>query len=198
MNGLANSYQAESFHNKPWFKADEKAHGHDGPLHTEPYDLAPISQKLLESFESQGFPLHDDMFTTGEVPHGCGHVVRTHHQGMRSTGADFVTRGYHRDNIDILTNTTVDKIGLERENGALRATSVDLLDEQGIKRTVNANREIIVSGGAYCSPPVLLRSGIGPKEELEKLGITCAVDSPGVGKNLLDHLVTVLASVNER
>jgi hypothetical protein len=54
---------AESFHTKPWFKADEKAHGHDGPLHTEPHDLAPISQKLLESFESQGFPLHHDMFT---------------------------------------------------------------------------------------------------------------------------------------
>jgi choline dehydrogenase-like flavoprotein len=34
-----------------------------------------------------------------------------------------------------------------------------------------------------------MRSGIGPKEELEKIGVRCLVDSPGVGKNLLDHLV---------
>ena len=129
------------------------------------------------------------MFTTGEVSHGCGHVVRTHHQGLRTTGADFVTKGYHRENIDILTNITVDKVVLDEEAGTLRATGVDLIDESGTKRTVTARKEIIVSGGAYCSPPILLRSGIGPKEELEKLGIRCAVDLPGVGKNLLDHLV---------
>jgi choline dehydrogenase-like flavoprotein len=129
------------------------------------------------------------MFTTGEVPHGCGHVVRTHHQGLRTTGADFVTKGYHRDNIEMLTNTTVDRIVLEDDNGSLRATRVVLIDESGTKRTVTASREIIVSGGAYCSPPILLRSGIGPKEELEKLGIHCTIDLPGVGKNLLDHLV---------
>jgi choline dehydrogenase-like flavoprotein len=168
------------------------AHGHDGPLHTEPHDLAPISQKLLESFESQGFPLHHDMFTTGEVPHGCGHVVRTHHHGLRTTGADFVTKDYHHDNTEILTDTTVDKIVLRDDNGSLRATGVDLIDKSGRKRTVTASREIIVSGGAYCSPPILLRSGIGPKDELEKLGVHCVVDLPGVGKNLLDHLVSVL------
>lgn len=130
------------------------------------------------------------MFSTGDVSHGCGHAVRTHHKGLRTTGADFVTNGYHRENIDILTNTTVDKIGLEIEDGSLRATSVELVDGNGTRRAVTASREIIVSGGAYCSPPVLLRSGIGPKQELEKLGISCFVDLPGVGKNLLDHLVS--------
>lgn len=142
--------------------------------------------------------MHHDMFTTGEIPHGCGHVVRTHHQGLRTTGADFVTKGYHRDNIDIVTNTTVDKIILEKVDGSLRATGVDLTDESGTKRTVTASREIIVSGGAYCSPPILLRSGIGPKEDLERLGIQCAVDLPGVGKNLLDHLVSSSAHVDDQ
>jgi choline dehydrogenase-like flavoprotein len=167
-------------------------------LHTEPHDLAPISERLLESFESQGFPLHHDMFTTGEIPHGCGHVVRTHHQGLRITGADFVTKGYHRDNIDIVTNTTVDKIILEKVDRSLRATGVDLIDESGTRRTVTASREVIVSGGAYCSPPILLRSGIGPKEDLERLGIQCAVDLPGVGKNLLDHLVSSSAHSDDQ
>jgi choline dehydrogenase-like flavoprotein len=137
------------------------------------------------------------MFTTGEVPHGCGHVVRTHHQGLRTTSADFLTKGYHHDNIEILTDTTVDKIVLGSDNGSLRATAVDLIDKGGRKTTVIASREIIVSAGAYCSPPILLRSGIGPKDELEKLGIHCVVDLPGVGKNLLDHLVSILQGVGK-
>jgi choline dehydrogenase-like flavoprotein len=178
--------KSETFHNKPWFKADEKAHGHDGPLHIEPHDLAPISNLLLDSFQSQGMPLVPDMFSTGETAHGCGHAPRTHHKGIRTTGADFVTKGYHRKNIDIKVETNVDKINFDSD---MRAVSVDLVDKQGNKRTVSAMREIIVSGGAYCSPGILLRSGIGPKEDLEKLGIKCLINSPGVGKNLLDHLI---------
>jgi choline dehydrogenase-like flavoprotein len=178
--------KSETFHNKPWFKVDEKAHGYDGPLHIEPHDLAPISNLLLDSFQSQGLPLVPDMFSTGETANGCGHAPRTHHLGIRTTGADFVTKGYHRDNIDITVETNVDKINFDDD---MRAVSVDLIDKQGNKRTVSATKEIIVSGGAYCSPAILLRSGIGPKEELEKLGIKCLIDSPGVGKNLLDHLI---------
>jgi len=136
--------------------------------------------------ESQGLPLDHDMFTTGKRPHGCGHATRTVHKGLRSTGADFVTDDYHRQNIDIVVDTLVDKVNFD---DGKRAVSVDLVDKSGKKSTVNAKKEIIVSGGAYCTPAVLLRSGIGPKEELQKLGVDCLVDSPGVGKNLLDHLI---------
>ncbi|KAK5308447.1 hypothetical protein LTR99_001423 [Exophiala xenobiotica] len=181
--------KAETFHNKPWFEADESAHGFDGPLHTEPHDLAPISKLLLESMESQGMPLVPDMFSNGETAHGCGHAPRTVHKGIRTTGADFVTNDQHRDNIDIVVETVVDKVNFEEKNGQLEATSVTLVDKTGAKRDVKARKEIIVSGGAYCSPAILLRSGIGPAEELEQLGIKCLVDSPGVGKNLLDHLI---------
>ncbi|KAK5458193.1 hypothetical protein LTS15_004272 [Exophiala xenobiotica] len=181
--------KAETFHNKPWFEADESAHGFDGPLHTEPHDLAPISKLLLESMESQGMPLVPDMFSNGETAHGCGHAPRTVHKGIRTTGADFVTNDQHKDNIDIVVETVVDKVNFEEKNGQLEATSVTLVDKTGAKRDVKARKEIIVSGGAYCSPAILLRSGIGPAEELEQLGIKCLVDSPGVGKNLLDHLI---------
>ena len=73
----ADSCQAETFHTKPWFEADEKAHGYDGPLHTEPHDLAPISQLLLKSMEDKGLPLVHDMFSNGETSNGCGHAPRT-------------------------------------------------------------------------------------------------------------------------
>ena len=136
--------------------------------------------------EDQGLPLDHDMFTTGSRPHGCGHAPRTVHKGLRSTGADFVTDEYHRPNIDIIVDTLVDKINFDEDK---RAISVDLIDKSGKKSTIGARKEIVVSGGAYCTPAVLLRSGIGPKGELQKLGVDCLVDSPGVGQNLLDHLI---------
>ena len=51
-----------------------------------------------------------------------------------------------------------------------------------------AKKEIILCAGAICSPQILMLSGIGPMEQLDKIGIDTIVDSPGVGQNLIDHL----------
>lgn len=144
----------------------------------------------MESFVSQGLPLVHDMFTTGETPHGCGHVPRTVHKGLRTTSADYITKENHRENITLMVNTTVDKVLIEEVDGELKAIGAAVVDSDGKTRHVYAKREVIVSGGAYCSPNILNRSGIGAKEELEKHGITPLVDLPGVGKNLMDHLVS--------
>ncbi len=69
------------------------------------------------------------------------------HKGIRSTGADFVTNDYHKDNIDLSVETVVDKINFEEKNGQLEATSVVLVDKSGEKRVVKARKEIIISGG---------------------------------------------------
>jgi choline dehydrogenase-like flavoprotein len=129
------------------------------------------------------------MFSTGDVPHGCGHVPRTVYKGIRTTAADYITKEYHRNNVTIQTDTTVDRVVLEQGPDGLRATSVITQLADGTPRTFQARKEIIVSGGAYCSPAILMRSGIGARGELEQHGIPCQVDIPGVGKNLLDHLV---------
>jgi len=107
------------------------------------------------------------------------------HAGIRSTAADFV--GSTGDNLTIWTDTTVDKINLSKVDDEWVATSVDIIHSD-IKATIKANKEIIVSAGAYCSPAILLRSGIGSKSEVESFGIERKVDLPGVGKNLMDHL----------
>jgi len=111
------------------------------------------------------------------------------YNGIRTTGADFVTKDRHRNNIEIMVTTIVDKINFEQNSEGLRAASVDVVGPDGTRRTLRARREIIVSGGAYCTPPILLRSGVGPREELQKHGIECVIDAPGVGRNLLDHLI---------
>ncbi|KAL1798155.1 hypothetical protein ACET3X_002192 [Alternaria dauci] len=181
--------RAETFHEKDWHKADMSVHGTSGPLHTEPHDLAAISERVRESFIDQGLSYHADMFSTGETPHGCGDVPRTVHQGIRSTAADFITKGYRRENITIKTEVTVDKLLFSKESESLTATGVATISKNGKKIDYQARKEVIVAAGAYCSPPILMRSGLGPKEQLKKHGIECLVDLPGVGGNLMDHVL---------
>lgn len=184
--------KAETFHPKPWFDANEQAHGYNGPLHTEPHDLAPISQLIMSSFVSKGLPHVPDMFSTGETPHGCGHAPRSVYNGLRTTSADFITNGYTRKNVTVVTRSTVDHVLVEPDlqTGELVARGVLVQDTlSGDVRAYHAKREVVICGGAYCSPAILLRSGIGPKSELQKHDIPCLIDSPGVGQNLMDHPV---------
>ncbi|KAB8207484.1 hypothetical protein BDV34DRAFT_191791 [Aspergillus parasiticus] len=190
--------KSETFHPKDWFQADPQSHGYNGPLHTEPHDLAPISNLLIDSLVSQGMPLHHDMFSTGDVAHGCGHAPRTVHKGIRATAADFITKDYNRSNVTIQTDTTVDRIVLEEGAAGLRATGVVTRLADGTTRTFHARKEVVISSGAYCSPAVLMRSGIGAREELDKFDIPCKVDLPGVGKNLMDHLIVFMFYETEK
>lgn len=127
------------------------------------------------------------MFTTGDNPHGCGHAPRTVFKGDRTTAADYLVG--LGSNLAIKTNTTVDKVIIEENGSDLKATGVITVAKDGKRSEIKARKEVIVSGGAYCSPTILMRSGIGAKEELQKHNIKCLVDLPGVGKNLMDHLV---------
>ncbi|KAI9660406.1 MAG: hypothetical protein M1821_009756 [Bathelium mastoideum] len=179
--------KAETFHGKDWFKAEKSSHGYAGPLHTEPHDLAPISNRIMESYVDMGMSFHDDMFTTGKVAHGCGHAPRTVHEGVRTTGADFITKTYRRENIVIRTNFIVDKVLLESADGQIQATGIDMVAKDGTRSTARARKEIIISGGSYCSPPILMRSGIGDKSELEKVVFMFyEITEPGLTN---DHLV---------
>ncbi|EZF10055.1 hypothetical protein H112_08593 [Trichophyton rubrum D6] len=185
--------KAETYHPKPWLESAAGVHGTSGPIHTEPHDLAPISKRILDSFVSKGIPYKGDLFSTGEVSHGCGHVVRTVHKGLRSTAADYLTKDNRKDNVTILCNTSVDKVIIEPREGCLKATGVATISTvDKTHRTFQATREVIISGGAYCSPAILLRSGIGPKEELNQHGIPCKINLSGVGKNLMDHLIVAI------
>lgn len=143
--------------------------------------------------ESQGLPLHPDMFSNGESAHGCGHAPRTVYRGDRTTSANYFRN--QGPNLAIKTETTVDKVILEGGGENLKATAVQILEKDGTAKKIEARKEIIISGGAYCSPAILLRSGIGPKQDLALHNIDCKVDLPGVGKNLMDHLVGPISTL---
>jgi choline dehydrogenase-like flavoprotein len=88
-----------------------------------------------------------------------------------------------------MTGVTVDRIGLV--DGVARQVHT-LQGRQA--QTVTARREIILSAGAFHSPAILMRSGIGPAAHLQSLGINVMRDLPGVGENLHDHPDAVLVA----
>lgn len=155
---------------------------------------------MLKSYQSKGLEYHPDMFSNGETANGCGHAMRTTWQGYRTTAADYITKDKKRNNVTIQCHATVDKVILEKDtDGYPRATGVEFLEENGNRRKVYAKNEVILTSGTYGSPAILLRSGLGPKAELEKLGIQCQVDLPGMGKNLQDHqLIFIYYELNQK
>ena len=144
----------------------------------------------MQSYQTKGLPLIPDLFSTGEVASGCGHVTRTIHNGVRTTAADYIK---DRPEITVKTSSYVARVVLEKgPSGHLTATGVELCEENGTRSVVKANKEVILSSGVYGTPTILLRSGIGAKADIEKHGIKLSHELPGVGKNLLDHMVRCL------
>jgi choline dehydrogenase-like flavoprotein len=164
--------QSESFHPQDWFPHNEGAHGYDGPLHIEPAQVFPIADCFFESFQSKGLPYIPDMFSTGEAANGCGHAMRTTYKGYRTTAADYITKDKERSNVTITCDATVDKVILERGSDcSLQAKGVEYLDNNGNRYKAFAKKEVLLAGGTYNTPTMLLRSGIGPKADLEALNI---------------------------
>lgn len=183
--------RVEDFKNKDWFEPAHGQHGVGGPVLTAPHDPAPISSRVLESFQSKGLPLKPDMFTTGDSSQGCGHAIRSIYKGVRSSAAEYIG-GEAKDlpNVQVATGYHVDTVIVEDRGNEHVATGIVALNSNGEKIRLAAREEVIISSGTYGSPTVLLRSGIGPRTELNALGISTKIDLPGVGKNLMDHLVS--------
>lgn len=90
-----------------------------------------------------------------------------------------------------MLNSTATKIILKDVEGKKTAVAVDFVQNHNgkeIKRTVTIKKEVIVAGGAINSPQILMLSGIGPKDDLERVGISQVHELEGVGKNLHNHV----------
>ncbi|MFE7566144.1 GMC family oxidoreductase [Streptomyces sp. NPDC057539] len=93
-----------------------------------------------------------------------------------------------RPNLRLLLETWAFRLELT----GTRATGVRVRTADGEERLIEARREVLVCAGAVDTPRLLLHSGIGPRADLEKLGIPVVHDLPGVGENLLDHPESVI------
>ena len=174
----------------PYFKKAEHNeihqndfHGQDGPL-----NVANIrhKNKPVDDFVQTGssvFGFNEDF--NGESQEGIGYYQTTQKNGKRCSAAKaYLVPALDRENLTVLTDTNVNKILVNDS----RATGVSCIGEDGEEFILNATKEVLLSSGAFGSPQVLLRSGIGPEQEITKHGIEHKVDLPGVGKNLQDHI----------
>src|SRR5690242_13864922 len=105
--------------------------------------------------------------------------------GRRSSAAvAYLRPAMQRGNIDLITGAHAPRILFDGP----RATGIEYIKD-GQKHEAHADSEVILAGGAFNSPQLLLLSGIGPADELKAVGVTPRVDLKGVGKNLSNHPV---------
>jgi choline dehydrogenase len=162
-------------------------HGADGPIPVRRYpDLArsPVHLAALDAMRDLGFPEAPDHNAPDAA--GVGPMPMSVEDGTRVTtlSAYLGTRSRPPE-LRIRPDSPVDKVLVEHG----RAAGVRLADGSRIEAPT-----VILAAGTYGSPPILLRSGIGPAADLDELGIAVVTDLPGVGANLADHPGTDLDS----
>jgi choline dehydrogenase-like flavoprotein len=160
-------------------------HGDSGPVHLiKPTEPHPITDAYMAAGEEMGIAPTDDH----NGPRLAGPCLNTLtiKDGKRQTIADaYLMPSAGRDNLVLLSETQV--LSLILEKGRCRGVRVRGRDGEA---ELLAERGVILSAGTIGSPLLLLRSGIGPADELHALGIAVARDLPGVGRNLHDHLLS--------
>ena len=184
----------------PYFKKSEnreagadELHGSGGELNVaRQRDPHPISEAFMAAADELQLGRTNDF--NGPEQDGFGYWDVTQKNGERmSSSRAFLEPVAHRPNLTVITGALTRRVLVQ----AGRATGVEI-SRQGRTEQLAAMREVIVAAGAINSPQLLLLSGIGPAEDLNRQGIEVVCDLPGVGENLQDHQDTMLCYSSPR
>lgn len=159
-------------------------HGVGGPLtiRSTERDAHPLCARFLEAGRQAGFRIAEDL--NDEQVDGVGYYQLTLRGGFRmSASRAFLRPVMRRQNLRVETKARVIRLLLDGR----RATGARYV-QNGQTHTITARREVILSGGAICSPQLLQLSGIGPASRLQHFGIPVVVDLPAVGEHMQDHI----------
>ena len=164
---------------------DQAIHGRDGPIVIQRYrpeSWAPINHVMYEACVELGVREAPDLNApegqvgvVGVMPHNRYKEVRL------GTLVTYIRAARRRSNLTIRAGSTVERVTL----AGRKAEGIVYIDSTGAQAIATAD-QIVVSAGVYNTPAILQRSGIGPAEWLEPLGIKVAAKLP-VGRNLMDH-----------
>ena len=163
---------------------DAPYHGDAGPITIRRYppdELLPQHQAFLDAAEVLDYPYcadANDPDSWGAGPHPMNKLGRL----RVSCAVGYLAPARIRPNLDIHADTFVRRVVVESG----RCTGVEVERDDGRVERLSANL-VVLSAGSLMSPAILMRSGIGPREQLEALGIEVRADAPGVGQNLSDH-----------
>lgn len=180
----------------PYFRRAEtdlsgppQLHGQDGPVmvtRVSEDTMSPFDWAVIETAEELGFPLLDDLNGSEDQVPVVGRVPKNIFRGIRySAPFSYLALARDRPNFELRADTLVDTITFDgpQVTGIRTAAGEE----------IQASR-VILTAGSYCSPAVLLRSGVGPADDLRTLGVEPLIDLPGVGEHLMDHPVLMRES----
>ncbi|MFJ2740631.1 GMC family oxidoreductase [Streptomyces sp. NPDC087440] len=174
---------------EPYFRRMEDFDGGEaggrgvgGPLHVQrnPGPDA-LVRSWVEAAQQYGLPYNDD-YNSGDQ-HGVSYTQHTIKDRRRQS--TWVAYGHAvRDNplLTVVTDALVTRIVLDGDRATGIAYTVD-----GQEHIARAAHEVVLSGGVFGTPQLLMLSGIGPAEHLRSFGLRVRADLPGVGQNLQDH-----------
>lgn len=170
---------------------DQDYHGVGGELSVtfNEHFQSPYMDPFIQAGANWGLPKFSDY--NGKSQKGVGRFQFTIKDGARHSSATaFLKPIIKRSNLTVMTGAQVEKLEIKDQ----KATGVWIAKQTGSSELISASKEVILSAGAIDSPRILLRSGIGAKEELAPHDIALIHDLPGVGKNLQDHLFYSVSS----
>ncbi|KAF3766240.1 alcohol oxidase [Cryphonectria parasitica EP155] len=166
-----------------WYEDSPAHHGKDGAIavaHTvkSANRTYPLTGPVASAWDELGVPALEDFDQNSGSNLGRAQLCEARADGLREHAAI----KYQLDGVEILVDTLVKKVVIEKVGGNPRAVGVELADGRVVK-----GGETIVCTGAIKSPQLLMLSGIGPAQVLREHGIEPVVDNPEVGQNLHDH-----------
>ncbi|TEA11060.1 alcohol dehydrogenase [Colletotrichum sidae] len=160
-----------------YVQPDSKYHGFSGPIDVS---IGPVERET-KSFIDAGVDLghNRNLDPNNGNPIGFSLNPTSSFKGLRTTSASAFLGTTTPANLTVFTNSRVVKIIFSGDS------AIGVLTSDGSQ--INAKKEVILSAGALDTPRLLLLSGVGPKSDLEALGIKVVKDLDGVGKGLADH-----------
>ncbi|MBL4681763.1 MAG: GMC family oxidoreductase N-terminal domain-containing protein [Pseudomonadales bacterium] len=164
-------------------------HGDAGPILIRRYphsELLPQHQAFLDAAEGLGYPNCPD--ANDPLSYGAGPQPMIKLGRLRiSCAIGYLAPARLRPNLTIRANTLVRRLIIDKR----KCVGVEVEIAEGKTEVISA-KTIVLSAGAIMSPAIMMRSGLGPRKQLEKHGITVLEDIPGVGQNLSDHPAILL------
>lgn len=171
-----------------WARGGDIYRGGDGPLSVVPASANdPLLEAFVEAGGDCGLPYNEDYNAARQD--GMGRGQFTIRRGRRHTAADAYLRpALARGNVKLLMRSHATRVLID----GMRASGIEFL-RRGKTTTARARREVILAGGSFNTPQLLMVSGIGPADHLREHGIAPILDLAGVGGNLQDHLSVPVA-----
>jgi len=166
-----------------WEKGEDAWRGGRGPLSViDTRNRDPLFDGWLDAARQADWPFTEDY--NGKEQEGFGRGQWTIRNGRRCSAAvAFLRPAMRRANLAVETNALATRIVLEGS----RAVGVEYASGGRVQRAA-AEREVLLAGGVFNTPQLLMLSGIGDADHLRAMGIASKVSLPGVGRNLQDHL----------